>query len=306
MISDPEKDITDAVKTAMRECANQDDPYHAVHWRRHARSLDIIVEAIDLTRASVAAIPGPRPEKTIQVENEDGTVEELTVPDNDPQPEAITAPLRILEIGTSSIIPLALTDLAPDVDVEVTDFHGNDPVKQLTLKHNGKTRTVTAYTADLEFERIKAEDRSYDMVLCLEVLEHMEVDPMALLDEINRVLKMGGILILSTPNICGSRNIAKMLGGQDPYFYMQYQKTASYNRHNYEYSVWSLTQLLEAAGFNGHVWTEDTWENPALHVVNTLQAAGFNLEHTGDNIFALMRKEHPNIRIRHPYPIYDA
>lgn len=213
---------------------------------------------------------------------------------------------RVLEIGTSTTIPLVLGTLAPDVDVEVTDFAGNQPVRELTLTGSrNETRTVRAYTADLEFERIQCENERYDMVLCLEVLEHMEVDPMALLDEINRVLKPGGTLLLTTPNIASSRGIAKILAGRDPYFYMQYQKGASYHRHNYEYSVWSLRHLLSAAGFTGDIWTEDTWENPATDTLNTLAAAGYKLTDTGDNIFALVTKTGP-VANRYPSPIYDA
>lgn len=215
-------------------------------------------------------------------------------------------PARVLEIGTSTTIPLVLQALAPDVDVEVTDFTGNKPVHELELPGaDGTTRTVRAYTADLEFERITCENERYDTVLCLEVLEHMEVDPMALLDEINRTLKPGGTLLLTTPNICGSRNIAKILAGRDPYFYMQYQRGASYHRHNYEYSVWSLRHLLTAAGFTGDIWTEDTWEDPEQHTLNTLTAAGYTLTDTGDNIFALMQKTGP-VTNRYPSPIYDA
>jgi ubiquinone/menaquinone biosynthesis C-methylase UbiE len=262
MISNPTKGIESRVIDALSSLAKDTDPYHAVHWRRYARSLEITLENI-------------------------------------------TANTKLLEIGTSSVIPLVLQQLAPDVDVEVTDFNGDDPMRALSLDINGNTRTVTAYCADLEFEHIAAEDASFDTVLCFEVIEHMEVDPMALLAEINRVLKPGGTLLLTTPNICGSRSIAKILQGYDPYFYMQYQRGATYNRHNYEYSVWSLRHLLEAAGFNGKVWTEDTWEDPDTHVIQKLARAGFRLTDTGDNIFAVMQKV-DGIRARYPTPIYDA
>jgi hypothetical protein len=47
-----------------------------------------------------------------------------------------------------------------------------------------------------------------------------------------------------------------MLAGIEPYFYMQYNKDRSLYRHNYEYSIHSLTRLLKAAGFDGSAWTE--------------------------------------------------
>lgn len=268
MISNPEQGVPQEILKALRKYADLDNHYTKVHWRRYAKSLEILTSIIR------------------------GLETTSTKP-------------RVLEIGTSATIPLALQDLTPGVEIKVTDFNGDEPVRALKLEHNGHARTVIAYRADLEFERIACDNESFDIVTCFEVLEHMEVDPMALLEEINRVLKPGGTLLLTTPNVCGSRNIAKILSGYDPYFYMQYNIGAKYHRHNYEYSVWSLRHLLTAAGFNGDIWTEDTWEDPATHTITTLTAAGYTLTDTGDNIFANLRKE-TGIRERYPYPIYDA
>ena len=45
----------------------------------------------------------------------------------------------------------------------------------------------------------KIEDKTIDIVLCFDVIEHIE-NPNSLLQEIGRILKDKGILILSTPN----------------------------------------------------------------------------------------------------------
>ncbi len=57
---------------------------------------------------------------------------------------------------------------------------------------------------NLEFRRMSAErllfeDNSFDAVVCLELIEHAK-DHVAVMHEIRRVLKPGGVLILSTPN----------------------------------------------------------------------------------------------------------
>src|SRR5262249_721269 len=41
---------------------------------------------------------------------------------------------------------------------------------------------------------------AFDALLCCEMLEHLHTDPMGLFAEINRVLKPGGHLLLTTPN----------------------------------------------------------------------------------------------------------
>lgn len=51
---------------------------------------------------------------------------------------------------------------------------------------------------------------SFDCVICLEVIEHME-NPMALCREFRRVLRPGGRLVISTPNILSLRSRVKFL-----------------------------------------------------------------------------------------------
>ena len=50
---------------------------------------------------------------------------------------------------------------------------------------------------------------SYDLVLCLDILEHL-VDPWLMIKKISRVLKKGGVIISSIPNIRTIRVISKL------------------------------------------------------------------------------------------------
>lgn len=53
-------------------------------------------------------------------------------------------------------------------------------------------------------------DESFDYVVCLEVIEHME-NPLAFCRELKRVLRQGGRLFISTPNILSLRSRIKFL-----------------------------------------------------------------------------------------------
>ncbi len=44
----------------------------------------------------------------------------------------------------------------------------------------------------------------FDVALCCELIEHLAEDPMHMLLELNRVLRWGGLLILTTPNIASA------------------------------------------------------------------------------------------------------
>jgi len=55
------------------------------------------------------------------------------------------------------------------------------------------------YDIDLNKEKMPFDDESFDIVVCLEMLEHV-LYPSRVIDELARVLKRDGIMILSMPN----------------------------------------------------------------------------------------------------------
>lgn len=211
---------------------------------------------------------------------------------------------RLLELGTGSVVPLALSKLAPKLEVHVTDFNLDLPmVGTMAMELAGQSMTAPCYRVDLETMPLPVEDETFDTVICCEVLEHMEVDPMFMLAEINRVLRPGGTLILTTPNVASSRGIWKILRGIEPYFYMQYRRKPALYRHNYEYSVFSVMQALKGAGFDGSIWTEDSFEDAELEDIGRLRNLGYELKHIGDNIFSVSKKIGPVVD-RHPAVLY--
>lgn len=211
---------------------------------------------------------------------------------------------RVLELGTSGFIPLFFNEVLPNVEVNVTHFDENSKTtQQLRLEMGGKEVEVKAFSVDLEKDNIPMSNERYDAVICCEVLEHMEIDPMFMLAEVNRVLKPGGTLLLTTPNITSSRALHKILSGYEPHFYMQYHKSREYHRHNYEYSAPTLSAILQASGFHGKVWSEDLFDDPLGSIVEKLRLCGFPVEQPGDNLIALATKA-SDVVDRYPSQIY--
>src|ERR1035438_4086994 len=68
-------------------------------------------------------------------------------------------------------------------------------------------------------------DGYFSTILCCELLEHLENDPMHMMSEIYRVLRPGGILLLSTPNIASLRSIAQVLKGSHPASFRRYTRS---------------------------------------------------------------------------------
>jgi SAM-dependent methyltransferase len=99
---------------------------------------------------------------------------------------------------------------------------------------------------DIERDPFPFPEETFDVVLCLEVLEHLALDPMAMMAEVNRVLRTGGTFVLTTPNAVGYGNALKIFLGETPGWtpYNGYDT----NRHNREYSPHEIDQLYRAAG----------------------------------------------------------
>lgn len=80
-----------------------------------------------------------------------------------------------------------------------------------------KKRGVEAFCIDLDNKDLPFKDGSFEGVYCGEVIEHV-YDTDHLLDEIYRVLKKEGILVLTTPNLSSWYNRVLLLFGFQPFF----------------------------------------------------------------------------------------
>ena len=54
------------------------------------------------------------------------------------------------------------------------------------------------------------ENDTYDLILCLDVLEHL-LDPWGMVDQLSRLLKPGGLLIVSLPNLRTAKVLSNLL-----------------------------------------------------------------------------------------------
>ena len=82
------------------------------------------------------------------------------------------------------------------------------PVKPRACDYRGDLLAVEGLTADvanLNTDPLPYPDSSFDLVTCTEVIEHLE-DYRAALREMARVLRPGGVLVVTTPNVLNLRS----------------------------------------------------------------------------------------------------
>jgi glycosyltransferase involved in cell wall biosynthesis/SAM-dependent methyltransferase len=167
---------------------------------------------------------------------------------------------------------------------------------------------------DAERDRFPYPDGHFSTVLCCELLEHLPNDPMFMMSEINRILRPGGHLVLTTPNITSLRAVAAILGGYHPGFFPAYIRPRRHGeeveaRHNREYAPREMLHLFADAGF--HVTLLETGEfldepHPEFGWVHhLLDRYILPSDLRGDGIYVVGRKDGP-VKRRYPGWLYQG
>ena len=175
---------------------------------------------------------------------------------------------------------------------------------------NGEEFSCRIDLFDAEKDRFPYDDGFFSSVLCCELLEHLPADPMHMMVEINRVLKMGGHLVLTTPNIASLRAVAGILQGFHPMLFPAYirPRESVEVRHNREYTAAEIKALLEISGFEVTLLETGPFRDepkPELGwVEHLLDRYMLSKEHRGDGIYAVGRKVAP-VKDRYPAWLYS-
>jgi len=213
--------------------------------------------------------------------------------------------------GTGNLLPMYLDDLAYSFVAMANKWRSKSLDPEYLAEFIPSDRFRCDYF-DAEAERFPYADASFDTAVCSEVIEHLKYDPAHMLGEINRVLKPGGRLILTTPNITSVTALYRLLGGLHPQVWSSYTGTDG-DRHNREYTPGEIRRLLQWAGFGdvniqtfflGRIprnikfisyWTFLPW---------TLRGYGDMLKNRGEYILAVSSKEN-SVPENYPEWLYD-
>jgi SAM-dependent methyltransferase len=121
-------------------------------------------------------------------------------------------------------------------------------------------------------KKLPFRDNSFDVILCLEVLEHL-YDPFCLFVETYRVLKPQGELLITTPNAYGWWNFLRnwMVGSSRTRTRREvYRRYLGDKDHKCFYDPLSLMNLLDDAGFETKVIATKNHAIPFVRRVSSL------------------------------------
>lgn len=152
---------------------------------------------------------------------------------------------KVLDIGAN---PFHLMYSLKRLGIEIVGVDINpDQFKKFIDKYN-----LSVKRCNIEIEKLPFSKNYFDFVVFNEVFEHLKINPIFTLLEINRVLKPGGTLLLTTPNLYALHKYFMFnfgLSFNDGYDQFEKIYTYGYVGHIREYSTKEIKKFLEKTGF---------------------------------------------------------
>jgi glycosyltransferase involved in cell wall biosynthesis/SAM-dependent methyltransferase len=175
------------------------------------------------------------------------------------------ASLRILDLGAvrphvflgllKLLHPHATFEAAVEKDYEAIGF------EQFASRRDGPPLQVKTASFNVETDVFPYAENIFDVVLAMEVVEHLALNPAHMFSEVERVLRPNGKFIVTTPNITSDMALKKIFFGHAPYsFGVFVPYHGIYGRHNREYTPHEIELLGLSAGLStASLFTKDVY-----------------------------------------------
>lgn len=152
-------------------------------------------------------------------------------------------------------------------------------------------------------------DEQFDTVLFFEVLEHINEDPMGVMERLNALMHDGATLVMSVPNAISYKVLREFLVGMPPWTYWFYEPDLSHEpRHCFEYTPVVFHSLLLASGMSPnalrtiYAYSAPEQEHETLEVALSM---GFAAEELGETLIAHATKVRSGVAMRYPDVLYS-
>jgi len=234
---------------------------------------------------------------------------------------------RLLDVGSyHGLYGPAYRDIWNYAEVDLLGYEEEDGQVLERMGLNGRPFQMRMCKGNIELERFPYDDGTFDVVVFMEVVEHMIFDPVFVMNEINRVLKPGGLVLFAVPNATSDSCLCFLVNGSQPGFLRQYISDALksgernlytvYNLgHFHEYTRAEVEALVRSTGFRVENMGGISPRAPFLDGFRFKLLRGFvralfprSRRIREDTIVAVLRKERyqplDQLAERYPRPLY--
>ncbi|HYE65336.1 MAG TPA: class I SAM-dependent methyltransferase [Pyrinomonadaceae bacterium] len=156
---------------------------------------------------------------------------------------------KLLEFGS---VPLLFTGALQRLGYDIQGVDIAPERFQTAIDQLG----ISVSKCNIETEPLPFADASFDLAIFNELFEHLRINPIFTMREVLRVLRPGGILLLSTPNLRSLGGIRNFLLRNKSYsccgdMYGEYEKlrTIGHMGHVREYTTLEVSEFLGKIGF---------------------------------------------------------
>jgi SAM-dependent methyltransferase len=164
--------------------------------------------------------------------------------------DAAAPPARVLEIGTGYLtLAVSIRRRFPAARLVGVEHPGRSYVWTAEYRAACAAAGIRLVTTDLARAGLPFRAGAFDAAFFAEVVEHLPPDAVpAVLADLARVLRPGGALVLTTPNLAAWTNRELVLRGHSPQQSPARMIDGTYP-HLRLYTMAELAALLDAAGF---------------------------------------------------------
>lgn len=118
-----------------------------------------------------------------------------------------------------------------------------------TAREDVADQGIALHHVDL-FRGEFAEGGPYDLITLCEVIEHIPKPPYLVLSDLRKILKPGGVILMTTPNGYRFRNLLYMIANKEVLDVYRYPEKNEALGHQHEYTRWQMDWQMRAAGLD--------------------------------------------------------
>jgi len=172
-----------------------------------------------------------------------------------------------------------------------SNLYGIDNFKSSNVFENKiKNLKINYKYCDFFKDNIPYSNEYFDLIIFSEVIEHFNFYPQRFMSELYRILKPGGKIIITTPNLVRLNNRIKMLIGKSTNYDIKIN--SDLGAHYREYTAKEIEYLAQRSGFNNIKITYEHFNYPNVnYFVNYLNVLiGFFISTIRSNLVIICEK----------------